>query len=478
MLFSSTTFIFLFLPITVAALIVSKRIGYNVFLITLTTLSIIFYGVFKISYVWILAISAVGNYTLAGYISEKKRTPLYAIGIAFNLLVLCYYKYADFLLGTANGVLGTEFQFLHIILPLALSFITFEQIAFLSDVRSGRVPRGSFIEYCAFITMFPKLIAGPIIRYTEVLPQIREFFAKGTEVFSGLCIFCFGLFNKVVIADSLSPISDKVYSSASTGLIAGSDAVLGTLAYSARIYFDFAGYSTMALGLAWMFGIRLPINFLSPYRSLSITDFWRRWHITLSRFLRDYLYVPLGGNRHGEARRYINLMLVMLLGGLWHGAGWVFVVWGAIHGVALALNHAWRATAPAKLQRITGSPLIAWPLTMLVVTVAWVFFSAGSFPNGFETAKNIFASLGHDADKLITTNNIVVIVAAWAVALLTPNAATLFRYEFLSKEKGWDHLPPIPVPSLAMTVAAAIALMISLVFVVSGTPDAFIYFQF
>jgi D-alanyl-lipoteichoic acid acyltransferase DltB (MBOAT superfamily) len=437
-----------------------------------------FYGFFKLTYIWIIAASAVGNYILAGFIADKKRTPLYFVGIAANLAVLGYYKYADFLIGTLNETSGTDFKYLHIVLPLALSFVTFEQIAFLSDVRSGRVPRGSIVEYCGFIAMFPKLIAGPIIRYTEVLPQIRESFAKGGEVFTGLCIFSFGLFNKVVFADSLSPISDKVYAAAGEGLVAGSDAVLGTIAYSARIYFDFSAYSTMALGLAWMFGIRLPINFLSPYRSLSITDFWRRWHITLSRFLRDYLYIPLGGNRYGETRRYINLMLVMLLGGLWHGAGWAFVAWGAIHGVALALNHGWRKLAPRNLQKVVGLPFVAWLLTTAVVTIAWVFFSAGSFPNSFETARNIFASIGHDADPLITSHNIVVIFVAWGVALFAPNAATIFQYGFLGKEKDWDRMPPIPTPSLALSLVSAMALAIALIFVVSGTPNAFIYFQF
>lgn len=478
MLFSSTTFIFYFLPAAILALFVTKRLNHNAFLIALTLCSLFFYGFFKLTYIWIIAASALGNYILAGFIADHKRTALYYVGIAANLAVLGYYKYADFLIGTLNEISGTNVQYLHIVLPLALSFITFEQIAFLSDVHSGRVPRGSIVEYCGFITMFPKLIAGPIIRYTEVLPQIRESFAKGGEVFTGFCIFSFGLFSKAVIADSLSPISDKVYAAASNGLVAGSDAVLGTIAYSARIYFDFSGYSTMALGLAWMFGIRLPINFLSPYRSLSITDFWRRWHITLSRFLRDYLYIPLGGNRHGETRRYINLMLVMLLGGLWHGAGWVFVMWGAIHGAALALNHGWRSLAPRNLQKIVGLPFIAWPLTTAVVTIAWVFFSAGSSQNSFETAKNIFASLGHNADTLVTSWNIAVIAVAWSIALLAPNAAKIFRYEFLGNEKDWNHLPSIPIPSLAVTVAAAVALTISLVFILSGTPDAFIYFQF
>ncbi len=475
MLFSSTDFIFQFLPVTIVIAAIAWRLGRNAFLVSIAACSSFLYAAHVPIYLALLFASAAANYVLAGYIGDGRRRWLYIVGIAANLALLGYFKYADFFIGTLNDAFGAGIEPLRIVLPLAISFITFEQIAFLSDVRSGRVPRGSVIEYLAFITLFPKLIAGPIIRYTEILPQIREKTGHAAErIFTGLCIFSVGLFNKVVIADSLTPIVNPVYAAAGSGLVASSDAVLATLAYSTRIYFDFSGYSTMAIGLAWMFGIRLPINFLSPYRSTSIIDFWRRWHITLSRFLRDYLYFPLGGGRKGEARRYVNLFIVMLLGGLWHGAGWVFVAWGAIHGAALAVNHGWRALAPEALQKVTSHPAIAWPLTMLVVVAAWVFFNAVDF----KTAANIFASISNPGQAMVTPNQIAIVIASWAFALLTPNAAKLFRYGFLAGEHGWEHLPPLPVPSFAVTALSALAFAVSIIFVLSGTPNAFIYFQF
>lgn len=475
MLFSTTDFIFYFLPAALLITAIGRRLGYNIFLLAVSTCSLFLYAWHVPIYLLLLLASAAANFILAGFIADGRRTVLYFTGIAGNLALLGYFKYADFFISTVNAAFGLGAAPLHIVLPLAISFITFEQIAFLSDVRSGRVPRGSPIEYFAFITLFPKLIAGPIIRYTEILPQIREAAGHAAErIFTGLCIFSVGLFNKTVIADSLDPIVDPVYAAAGQGLVPAGDAILATLAYATQILFDFSGYSTMAIGLAWMFGIRLPINFLSPYKATSIIEFWRRWHITLSRFLRDYLYIPLGGGRQGEARRYANLMIVMLLGGLWHGAGWVFVAWGAIHGAALAINHGWRALAPDGLRKIVGSPVISWPATMLVVVAAWVFFNAPDF----NTAANIFRSLGSDIPTTITGNQVGIVAGSWAVALLLPNAAQIFRYTFLAGEHGWEHLPPLPVPSFAVTTLSALAFVVSIVFILSGTPNAFIYFQF
>lgn len=475
MLFSTTDFIFYFLPAALLITAIGRRLGYNFFLVAVSLCSLFVYAWHVPIYVVLLLASAATNFILAGFIADGRRTALYFAGIAGNLALLGYFKYADFFIFTANTAFGLGVPPLHIVLPLAISFITFEQIAFLSDVRSGRVPRGSPIEYLAFITLFPKLIAGPIIRYTEILPQIREATGHAAErIFTGLCIFSVGLFNKAVIADSLDPIVDPVYAAAGQGLVPAGDAILATLAYATQILFDFSGYSTMAIGLAWMFGIRLPINFLSPYKATSIIDFWRCWHITLSRFLRDYLYIPLGGGRHGEARRYANLMIVMLLGGLWHGAGWVFVAWGAIHGAALAINHGWRALASDGLRKIIGSPVISWPTTMLVVIAAWVFFNAPDF----NTAANIFRSLGSDIPTTITGNQVGIVTGSWAVALFLPNAAQIFRYTFLAGEHDWERLPPLPVPTFAVTTLSALAFVVSIVFILSGTPNAFIYFQF
>jgi D-alanyl-lipoteichoic acid acyltransferase DltB (MBOAT superfamily) len=220
-------------------------------------------------------------------------------------------------------------------------FITFEQISFLSDIRSKKVARGDFLRYFAFITFFPKLIAGPIIRYRELLPQLgRAGVNSAEQVFTGLCVFCFALFKKVMIADRLAPVVDQTVSNLQSGGMASqADAISALLAYSLQIFFDFSAYSEMAIGIAWMFGIQLPVNFNSPYKASSLIDFWRRWHITLSSFLRDYVYFPLGGSRDGLLRTSINLLIVMLVGGIWHGAAWTFVAWGFVHGVALVAAH-------------------------------------------------------------------------------------------------------------------------------------------
>lgn len=476
MLFSSSEFIFVFLPAAVLFIYAARYLGYNAFLLAISVASLLFYSYTIPIYALLLVASAVANYTLSLFIAYGRRGWLYGLGIAANLALLAYYKYANFFLENLSAVTGIETPALSIALPLAISFITFEQIAFLSDVRSGRVSRGTPLEYLTFITLFPKLIAGPIIRYTEILPQIEQRSDRSAErLLTGICIFSFGLFCKVVIADSLAPIFDAVHEVSREGLVSASDAAIGVLAYAARIYFDFSAYSTMAIGIAWMFGIRLPINFLSPYKATSVVDFWHRWHITLSRFLRDYLYIPLGGNRLGLGRRYVNLMIVMLLGGLWHGAAWTFVIWGGIHGTALAINHMWREWAPQALRRIFATRIVSWAFTMLVVLAAWVFFASADTA----TALNLFASLGSGGElSIIDASQILVVAAAWCVALLAPNAATIFRFRFLIEKSDWRNLPPIPLPGYFLVWVSALALAIAVIFTLSGAPNEFIYFQF
>ncbi|KGF71013.1 hypothetical protein LL06_02020 [Hoeflea sp. BAL378] len=476
MLFSSVEFILLFLPISALIIAGARRIGKSAFLLSVAGCSLVLYGYHVPSYVLLLLASAVANYALAGWVERSRG--IYLFGLVANVLALAYFKYADFLIGTVNAITpaGMELPLLHIVLPLAISFITFEQIAFLTDVRSGKVPRGKFIEYFAFITLFPKLIAGPIIRYTELLPQIWDPAGRALDrLITGLCIFSFGLFNKVVFADGVSPLADRIYAAAAENQVSGPDALLGTAAFATRIYFDFSGYSTMAIGLAWIIGFRLPVNFLSPYRAGSIIEFWRRWHMTLSRFLRDYIYFPLGGSRLGHPRRYFNLFAVMLIGGIWHGAGWVFVVWGALHGAALTVNHAWRQFASPGMKAALASTPAPWLLTMSVVLAGWVLFNS----TDLTMAGNIFRSLDNwDIETTFTAREMVFLTLTWAVVLLTPNAARIFNYRFLATETDWNHMPPIPVPSLSLVVVSSLAMVVSLIFVVSGSPNAFIYFQF
>ena len=259
------------------------------------------------------------------------------MGIGLNLGLLAWFKYANFLAASINNLAGTSLSFGDIVLPLAISFFTFQQIAFLVDAYRGLADEPNIGRYGLFVTFFPQLIAGPIVHHAEILPQYAQrdsIRLKADNLSIGLTIFAVGLFKKVVFADSMGAYADTVFQAAALGdTVSFVSAWAAAAAFSLEIYFDFSGYTDMAIGIARMFGVRLPLNFDSPYKSTSIIDFWRRWHITLSRFLRDYLYYPLGGNRNGTGRRYGNLMVVMLLGGLWHGAAWTFVFWGALHGL-------------------------------------------------------------------------------------------------------------------------------------------------
>ncbi|RKZ48090.1 MAG: MBOAT family protein [Candidatus Parabeggiatoa sp. nov. 3] len=310
-----------------------------------------------------------------------------AFGVFVNLFLLGYFKYANFFVDNFNSLTSSTYHLQTIILPLAISFFTFQQITYLVDAYKGETREYNFLHYCLFVTFFPQLIAGPIVHHREMLPQFAKdviYKLNHEHLAVGITIFFLGLFKKVVLADSVAIYATPVFEAAEQGLRLGFfEAWGGALAYTFQLYFDFSGYSDMAIGIARMFGIRLPLNFHSPYKAVNIIEFWRRWHITLSRFLRDYLYIPLGGNRKGTIRRYINLMITMLLGGLWHGAGWTFVVWGALHGVYLMINHAWQALRIALGQDITRSSWWGRGLSQLItftaVVIAWVFFRAESF---------------------------------------------------------------------------------------------------
>ena len=314
--------------------------------------------------------------------------PLLIIGLAVNLGALGFFKYANFFIETFSTLNGQSFNSLTIILPLAISFFTFQQIAFLVDVYRNKATETDLLTYCLFVTFFPQLIAGPIIHHSEMMGQFKKTVARGQELWDnlavGLSIIALGLFKKVVLAEKMSFWSDRVFNTAQMG----SDptfieAWVGVICFTFQIYFDFSGYSDIAIGLSRLFGIRLPLNFDSPYKARNIVDFWRRWHITLSRFLRDYIYFPLGGNRKGPVRRYVNLMIVMALGGLWHGAGWTFVLWGILHGAYLAINQFWWFITGASddNQGRSSGLVYRWlgrTLTLFAVTLSWTLFRAGS----------------------------------------------------------------------------------------------------
>lgn len=389
MLFSSYLFLLIFLPVVLAGFYLLKfKALHRAALIWLVAASLFFYGWWNPAYLTLILFSIAFNYLAGSVLSGNrgnKKTVL-ALGIGANLAVLGYFKYANFFVDSANHAAGYAlFELEPILLPLAISFFTFQQIAYLVDAYRGLTREYRLLHYSLFVVFFPQLIAGPIVHHKEIIPQferLKNRLKPKTENFAvGLTILGIGLFKKVGIADHLAFYADQVFDAAARGAaLTFFEAWTGALAYSLQLYFDFSGYSDMAIGLARLFGVRLPLNFYSPYKSASIIDFWRRWHITLSRFLRDYLYIPLGGNRKGPARRYVNLFITMVLGGLWHGAGWTFMLWGALHGGMLVVNHLWRsAVSPFSWHKSAQWRIAATVLTFTAVVFAWVPFRADGF---------------------------------------------------------------------------------------------------
>nr|WP_255700394.1 MBOAT family O-acyltransferase [Dethiosulfovibrio faecalis] len=312
------------------------------------------------------------------------------------MCLIGYFKYANFIMSNAAWLGGWSWTTRDIFLPLGISFFTFQQIAYLIDCSRGLAKEHAFTHYALFVTFFPQLIAGPIVRYDQIMPQfsrLRTFGLSYRNLAMGVTLLTLGLFKKLVIADTLSPWVAAVFDGSDT--VTFFEGWAGALCYTFQIYFDFSGYSDMALGLGRMFNIDLPINFDSPYKATSIIDFWRRWHISLSTFLRDYLYIPLGGSRKGSMRRYANLMTTMLLGGLWHGASWNFVVWGGLHGLFLSINHVFRSVFPRRDGRPSFlSRVLSWGLTFPSVVVAWVFFRATTFSRAWDILGGMFGFNG------------------------------------------------------------------------------------
>ncbi|MXS85882.1 MBOAT family protein [Nitrosomonas sp. HPC101] len=387
MIFSSWQFIFLFLPISFfiyfylnhRRLIIAGKLW-------LITASLFFYAYWDIRYLPLILGSILLNFAIGTGLAQShdksrkergiqaiNRKVVLATGILINLMLLGYYKYTDFLLDNINIVFTTSFNLPHIILPLAISFFTFTQIVYLVDSYRGETAEYDLLNYSLFVTFFPHLIAGPIVHHGQIMPQFASRWTltrRYSNILKGLFIFAIGFFKKVVIADSFAVWATAGFDSGQT--LDFFTAWATSLSYSFQLYFDFSGYCDMAIGASLLFNIWLPINFNSPYKSLDIQDFWRRWHITLSSFLRDLLYIPLGGNRCGEYRTYLNLFITFVLGGLWHGATWMFVIWGALHGAALIIHRFWK-----RLNRPLP-PFLAWATTFMFVNIAWVFFRANT----------------------------------------------------------------------------------------------------
>ena len=400
--FNSFPFLFLFLPV---ALFFYYWAGSNHFkwaISWLAVISLIFYGLLGWALACLLVGSIIINYSLGMLLNNNSsnnrgRTKLVLIvGIIFNIGVLIFFKYFGVFGGTRPSAFTTDLQS-DLILPIALSFFTFQQIMYLVETWRGKLKDTRFLHHFLYITFFPQLLIGPIVRPSEFFPQLKDkkiFHVDVAQLCSGLTIISFGLFKKIVLADGISRYSNSAFDAAAQGAILSlEEAWSGALSFTLQIYFDFSGYSDMAVGLGYLFGFRLPINFESPYKASSLISFWHRWHITLSKFARDYIYIPFGGNRYGSLRRFVNIFIIMLVGGIWHGPSATFIVWGGAHGIGLAINHSWREFRKSLGHSLENGNIFcvvaARIVTFLTVTVLWVFFRS----ENLDTAFSIFQSL-------------------------------------------------------------------------------------
>jgi len=396
MLFNSYEFIFLFLPFSffIYFFLLQKRliIGAKGFLVFA---SLFFYSWWNIAYLPIILSSMLFNYIIGNSLNENfkkiriQRKSLLAFGIIANIALLGYFKYSDFFIENFNFAFDGSVPLLHLALPLAISFFTFQQIAYLVDSYRGETAEYDFLNYSLFVTFFPQLIAGPIVHHAEMMPQFkktRNQVKNYRNIALGLFIFSIGLFKKVIIADTFAVWATNGFDIAKTLNLF--EAWATSLSYTFQLYFDFSGYTDMAIGAALLFNIKLPINFNSPYKATSIQDFWRRWHITLSRFLKEYVYIPIGGNRKGEFRTYTNLFATFLLGGIWHGAGWTFVFWGFLHGMALVIHRAWQKLG------FKMNIILAWFITFNFINIAWVFFRAKEWDDAIKVLSGMVGSNG------------------------------------------------------------------------------------
>jgi D-alanyl-lipoteichoic acid acyltransferase DltB (MBOAT superfamily) len=509
MLFNSYMFILGFLPVCLLGYgLTARYAGKRPAIIFLTLASAFFYGWWNPPYLLLIFGSILLNYSLGrsqGHIVRRRggargSRVVLALGVAINLGVLAYFKYANFFVRTASDLLHAAWTLDTIFLPLAISFFTFTQIAYLVDAYTGEASEYNFIDYSFFVLFFPHLIAGPIVRHHEILPQVHrtDGLLRVRHLTVGLTVFALGLAKKVLLAD---PAGTIVAESFGPVELTGEaprllQAWAGALAYTCQLYFDFSGYSDMAVGLGCMFGIKMPLNFNSPYKARSIAEFWRRWHISLSRFLRDYLYIPLGGNRKGKVRQYANLMTTMLLGGLWHGAGWTFVFWGGLHGLYLCVNHAWSRVSRGWGWAQSRAAGRAYHLiTFLAVVVSWVFFRAKTFGAAVTMVKGMLGfngialpyaaagwvkRLGLSGVQLgftgVGLHTVTVIAALLAIAFTMPNTQEITRLARPTIERVFSRSRLVWRPSLGWGVA--VGLVLSLAMLRLNRVSEFLYFQF
>lgn len=404
MLFNSYIFIFIFLPVCLGAFFVLNHFGkYNIAKLVLALMSLWFYAYFNVYYLWIIVGSILINYFLSFVISRfEKKKPLSVLtrrlfligGVLLNLGLFFYFKYLDFFIENLNLLIKSHFRLQHILLPLGISFFTFQQLGFIIDRTKGKAPHYSFIDYITFVTFFPQLIAGPIVLYSEMMPQFEDKNNKSFnfENFSrGLILFILGLCKKVLLADVLALVVNHGFANAP--LLDTTSALVMDLAYTFQIYFDFSGYSDMAIGLGKMFNINLPVNFDSPYKACSVKELWQRWHMTLSRFFIQYVYIPLGGSRKGRIRTLFNIFLVFFLSGIWHGANWTFIAWGTMQGLLVVWDNIGLIGVKGSNDKIKAKiqmprPL-GWFLTFGFFNLSLLFFGSDSISTAITLFKDI-----------------------------------------------------------------------------------------
>lgn len=503
MLFNSYEFILLFLPVSLFVYYRLISSNLSIALTWLVASSLFFYGWWNPTYLALLITSILFNYGLGIYLTKHSKQTALIFGIIANLSLLAYYKYTVFFVDNVNQLLATNWNVGTIILPLAISFFTFQQITYLVDAYRSETHEYNFLHYCLFVTFFPQLIAGPIVHHKEMMPQfskIKKLNDTYKNIAIGLTLFTLGLCKKVLIADTLAPYASEAFNATEAGItLSFIEAWRGALAYTFQLYFDFSGYTDMAIGIALMFGIHLPLNFNSPYKANNIIDFWQRWHMTLSRFLRDYVYIPLGGNRKSTPRKYTNILITMLIGGLWHGAAWTFVFWGLLHGLYIVINHFWRwlrLQAGLSLESTSKSGILfARVITFLSVIIAWVFFRAESFDSaiimlkgmsgvyGFILPENLQEKLGSFSHILTSLGwkfspldyskglqDIAVMITFTLAVWYIPNTQEIIAYNGANKSRiKWR-------PTMAWSITLSFLLL--LVTLRLSRVSEFLYFQF
>lgn len=393
MLFNSYIFVLLFLPLVIVGYFgINHFRKYKLANLFLIGMSLWFYGYYSPKYLLVIGISVLGNYGVAFGINhlsdeqQKWKKVLLILGIVANISSIFYFKYYDFFVSSLNAVAGTDFVLRQVVLPLGISFFTFQQVSYLVDTYKGQTKDYGFIEYALFVVYFPQLVAGPIVLHSEMIPQFRDEnrrYVNYQNMSHGLYVFAVGLVKKVLIADTLSKAVTWGFGTIDS--LSVLEAWIVILSYTLQLYFDFSGYCDMASGIACMMNIKLPQNFNSPYRSTSIRDFWTRWHMSLTRFLTTYIYIPLGGDRKGKVRTYVNIMIVFLVSGLWHGANWTFIVWGVIHGIFSCINRMTQGV----WERIPK--VIRWFVNFVVINLTWTIFRADSLTQTMDMYRRLFA---------------------------------------------------------------------------------------